>query len=475
MKERENGYVREPAVRQVLQERYRTVLMAITGEVTVTDGAKRLGMSRVRFQTLMHRGLAGLIGELTPKTPGRRPKPVEQSALERKMARLENENAKLRNRVELTEKLLGTAGDLLRGKLQLRARPPRPNKTPEPGDPLSEEPDGLARYGLAASKELTEHFGSRARAATLLGVHPTTLRRWEQNESEGGLLVKKRGPARRQRPTATALSHVEVLLRESKCKIGVEVLRQEESVFTRSELARIKEVLAAQLERDRVAAKQRVIVSRPGVIRGFDEMNVPTLDGTRHLYAFADGGVQYRTTMKLLEEYTGKRTAETTNEDFDRHGAPLVWRVDRAAQHETDDVLEVLRRHGVLLLHGPPHCPWYYGQLERQNRDHREQIDLIGLVPAPVMAVEIQRMTNLLNNLWRRASLGYKTPQEAWMKREPIGVDRNEFADEVSQRTERIAAELRNAGESDSQASRFAIEAALKQRELIRCQPGGWC
>src|SRR5262249_20196448 len=64
----------------------------------------------------------------------------------------------------------------------------------------------------------------------------------------------------------------------------------------------------------------------------------------------------------------------------DAPGAPLVCRLDRARQHHTAAVLAALRRHGVLILHGPPHCPRYYGPLERQNREHRQWL---AMQPAP--------------------------------------------------------------------------------------------
>jgi hypothetical protein len=51
---------------------------------------------------------------------------------------------------------------------------------------------------------------------------------------------------------------------------------------------------------------------------------------------------------------------------FERHGAPLVMRMDRARQHSVPGVQTVLDKHGVLALHGPAHWPRYYGHLERQ-------------------------------------------------------------------------------------------------------------
>jgi len=54
-------------------------------------------------------------------------------------------------------------------------------------------------------------------------------------------------------------------------------------------------------------------------------------------------------------------------------------RMDRASSHDTFAVHEVLREHEVLLLHGPPRYPQYYGQHERQNREHQAWLAHSGL------------------------------------------------------------------------------------------------
>lgn len=48
-------YEPAPQVPSALRERYATMLEVIQGRITVSDGARRLGMSRNHFQTLMHR------------------------------------------------------------------------------------------------------------------------------------------------------------------------------------------------------------------------------------------------------------------------------------------------------------------------------------------------------------------------------------------------------------------------------------
>ena len=45
-------------------------------------------------------------------------------------------------------------------------------------------------------------------------------------------------------------------------------------------------------------------------------------------------------------------------------------RFSRLAQ----EVREVTTAYQGLVLQGPPHLPWYYGRLERQNREHRPSV-----------------------------------------------------------------------------------------------------
>jgi hypothetical protein len=116
-KKRKTDYVPEPEVPEEIRARYATILEVISGAITVADGARRLGLSRNRFQTLLHRAQAGMIEELAPKPAGR---PKEKSDQERsmieEMEKLKKENERLQGRIETFERLLGVAGDLLRGR-----------------------------------------------------------------------------------------------------------------------------------------------------------------------------------------------------------------------------------------------------------------------------------------------------------------------------------------------------------------------
>ena len=86
----------------------------------------------------------------------------------------------------------------------------------------------------------------------------------------------------------------------------------------------------------------------------------------------ADACVPYRTSCAHVGAYDAEHVARVLDADFRQHGAPLVLRDDCARCHTAPAVMSVLDAHGVALLQGPPYYAPYYGQLERQNREHRD-------------------------------------------------------------------------------------------------------
>jgi hypothetical protein len=202
-----------------------------------------------------------------------------------------------------------------------------------------------------------------------------------------------------------------------------------------------------------------------------DAMHITTTEQWRWILIFADAAVPFRTSIKVLERYDEDEIATAVELDFAQHGAPLVLRCDRWKAHRTPAVVHVVRKHGVLLLSGPAHHPCFYGQLERQNREHRAWLQ----ASAPVRSADLQAqtdvMTGALNGLWKRRTLGWSTAQEMWNQRPALHEDRTAFAQEVEQ----MAASIERKDTAPIDAQRFAIERALKERGYLRQESGGWC
>jgi hypothetical protein len=225
------------------------------------------------------------------------------------------------------------------------------------------------------------------------------------------------------------------------------------------------------MERERRAETQRVQVTASGVIRGFDSMELSQPgQPRRHLFVACDGRVPYRTSWLVVPRYDERTVAAFLRRDLDVNGVPLVLRLDRARQHTTPAINEMLREHGVIVLQGPAHYAPYYGQLERQNRDHRRWM------AADPADQDLERMMSTLNACWRRSTLDWLTAAEAWAMRPPLRVDRLGLRQEVEETSAQLRRTLGLRGEAPSDlAWRIAVRQVLIDRGFLIVVKGGWC
>jgi transposase InsO family protein len=424
-------YEPAPEVPPELQQRYATVLEVLSGTITVSEGARCLGLSRNHFQTLMHRGLKGLLDGLAPGAPGRPARPEREAELERLNEELSRENHRLRTRSEMIDRLLGVASQVVRG----RVKTSRPRKTAKGGGNEVDEPDGAELMMLVeAERELRGAGLPPALSCAVVGASPATVRRWRRRVATDAPLA----PASKKTLSPDLRAEVEALVRSLHGLVGAEALAHAVPGVSRRQAAAVKQATLTAMERERRAEVGVVDVTTPGVVRGFDAMHIPAEEGDRYALVAADAAMPFRTAAAVVTEYNGHNVAETLERDFEAHGAPLVLRADRAKSHTTPEVLGVLREHGVLLLQGPPRHPRYYGQLERQNREHRAWLAALGQLPAADLDRLCDEMLLALNSAWPRRSLGWRTSEEAWQARPALQEDRAALREEVEDRAARI-------------------------------------
>jgi hypothetical protein len=253
--------------------------------------------------------------------------------------------------------------------------------------------------------------------------------------------------------------------------VGADALRHTVPGLTRRAAAQIKSVACRELERERRASTQRVVVAAPGVVRGFDAMELCAPGRPRrHALIAADGCVPYRTSWAISGRYDGCAVAALLDHDFTTNGAPLVLRMDRATAHDVPAVRQILYEHGVLALQGPAYYARYYGQLERQNREHRDWLS--GGTAGPA---DFDAMMAALNDQWRRATLGWCTAGELWRRRPALHVDRKQLSRDVHQRAGHLARKLDGMPRGHDLAWRLAVKQTLVERGLLRVENGGWC
>src|SRR5205809_995902 len=112
---KKSDYVPAPTIEQDMRARYQAVLQVLNGELTVTDAAKQVALSRNRFQTLMHRALNAMVNELVPKVPGPTPVSETERELREENERLKRQVQKLEGQVETVDRMLGIASEMVRG------------------------------------------------------------------------------------------------------------------------------------------------------------------------------------------------------------------------------------------------------------------------------------------------------------------------------------------------------------------------
>jgi hypothetical protein len=396
------------------------------------------------------------------------------------MKALEDENRRLRQQTEQQEHRLRVQGQLIVkaaevihdqiSVAQSRVRRSRKSRrkssilrTSEPDD------DGLREAQLENVFELRRLGLDTRYAAALIGASPPTVRRWRARQNAGRPLVQRRGPPCAPLRDDKLASAVESLVRQSRGLFGADALSSSVPGVSRREAAEIKAATLTAMEVERKRSLGHVVVTEPGIVRGFDAMYVCTTKGRMYALCAGDGCVPYTTSITVVDCYDSASVAGALHDDFRCNGPPLVLRMDRAACHQTDEVASVCLAHGVLVLHGPPRHPRFYGQLERQNRDRRVWLNHGPRPPPSAIASALERNRVFLNSAWRRRSLAFLTAEERWKRRQIPSLDRSELRARVDELTARFAAELKSRA-YEGLANRLAIEHALTQQGFLRLE-----
>jgi len=468
MSTRKSSYTPVPSVPAELLPRLAAIVEVLAGLKSVSQAARSLGLSRNHFQTILHRCVLALAESLAPKKSGR---PMQAStALAAQLKQLQRKNQRLQRRVDATERLLEVAGGLLKGRIRPTGRQRRTRSAASRSEHGDDSDPAARPEVLAAVAEMRALGLTQRLAASIVGVDVATLRRWRAHASTTQQCSQRTQPRIEPRAAAQA----EQLVRALHGLIGAQALSQSVAGLSRRAAASIKVHTVQAMERERKTAALRVHVTQPGVVRGMDAMHVATLDGPCYALISADAAVPYRTGVAVARHYDAQLVERAVRDDMERHGAPLVLRMDRARAHDAPHVRELLAAHGVLVLHGPPHYPCFYGQLERQNREHRAWLRQLPRASAAALDPCLQQMLESVNALWRRRTLNWRTAAELWNARSPLTIDRIAFREEVHDRATRIARSLQSSQPEDL-AERIAIQRTLERMGYLRQEVGGWC
>lgn len=319
---------------------------------------------------------------------------------------------------------------------------------------------------------------SRRWLSRLVGRSESTLRRWQARSRQGRPAAARRGAPERlplRARSSERAAQVEALVRRTRGVFGADALRRAAPGVSRREAAEVKREVCTKLERERKAGAQRVVVSVPGVVRGFDAMHASTTAGRSYALCSCDAAVPYTTSILVQRRYDGASVRLAIERDFRENGVPVVMRLDRFSAHGCPEVRDLFDALGVLVLQGPPYHPRFYGQLERQNRERRAWLNALGRPTHDALVSELEQSRVLLNSLLVRRSLDWCTAEARWCQRPTLDVDRAALREETAERDARLRARLAQQprGVDVSLAYRLAVIDTLKHHGWLRLESRG--
>jgi hypothetical protein len=454
-----------PTVPQQVVPIYDAVLQVLTGRMAKAEGARKLGMHRMVFQSLCHESMSALIRIVTPGKPGRPPMSETEREYRRRVRELEDENERLKRRMQSLEEW---------EKARTLALHSRPREWSRPAGRSGTEDDEVAGPILIAACQMINQGMSMAMVAALLMIGLSTLRRYCRRAADGLPIVMRRGPAPRVIDAEAVVPDAWAHLEQTRGRAGAVVLSRITG-GSRRVCAAVKKRFLAESEMKRKRSSLRVQIAAPGIVRSFDQLYI-WVDGIKRLLLIcADAFCAFRTTIELVDHYDSATVARVIADDIRRWGAPLVWRFDRASSHLTTLVLDLLLGAGVLPLCGPARYPCYYGQMERMNREHREWMSLGPELTHGNIGNELNEMCKVLNTVTIRPILEYRSAAALWADRVSPSIDRRELLSEVYDVATDRYAELGQGKDNELNSWRYAAESALTRRGLISIETGAWC
>jgi transposase InsO family protein len=294
------------------------------------------------------------------------------------------------------------------------------------------------RWAAAAGLSLPE-------AAARLGLSPRTLERWEAAWQRDRLRARSRGrPAQRSAPhlRSRALALIGLL----GVRVGVPTLQALCPGMARREVADLLRRYRRVWRRKRRLLARILHWTRPGAVWAIDfsEPPLPIEGCFDRLLAVRDLASGYQLLWLPVRDESAVTAAAALERLFREHGAPLVLKSDNGSAFLAGEFGELLARWKVWQLFSPPRLPRYNGSCEAgigsmKARTHHQaaqrgyagQWTCEDAEGARLQANETARPWGVLG----------PTPQQAWQRRQPLGVEERGAFAETARRLEREARE----------------------------------
>lgn len=284
------------------------------------------------------------------------------------------------------------------------------------------EAEHRARQSAAdLGRLLVEEGCAKKEAAARIGIHPRTLRRWEEkNGSERGTWSPLgRKVKRSRREVRNRVVYAAELFGPG---VSLRTVRGFLDDMTRSE---VEEIL---LRYRRVYSLRHPVLvhelswERPGSVWAMDHAVPPEpVDGTSSaVFALRDLSSGFQIQWRAVEDMGVGPVIACLKECFETWGAPLVLKSDNGSAFISEAMEDFLRRSGVRQLLSPPRRPQYNGAVEASNRwlkagTEREAFETGR--HCSWTSEDMEKAKDSANNARRRRG---GVAQNVWLARDPV-------------------------------------------------------
>lgn len=341
------------------------------------------------------------------------------------------------------------------------------------------EAEGHARRSaVEAGRFLVLEGEGRGRAAAALGIHPRTLRRWEEGfELKRGIWV----PRGRRVERSSLESREGVALAAELFGPGVSA-RLLLRLFDRMPRREVIEILTEYrlaYAREHPLLLQALSWRWPGAVWAMDHAVAPGPKGERkgRILAVRDLGSGYQILWLLVEDETARVVIGALKRCFEVCGAPLVLKSDSGPAFISRVMAGFLRSCEVKHILSPPRRPQYNGSVEASIRWLKVRTEREARAagrPGAWRREDMERARREANAALRRR---VGVAEELWLAREPIGEDvRRAFTATVAREELAVLSE-RGLGAGDDlpvllrrAVSRQAIRRALVAHGILHIE-----
>jgi len=312
--------------------------------------------------------------------------------------------------------------------------------------------------------------------------------RWKSRLGAGKPTVNRPGVKRAEAIDRQGLrNRVRDLNHRNKLTLGSGGLFEEyRHGISRREFQSIVARTRAEVKREHRNRMQRVQCHVPGLVWAMDDTKRRRLPVTMKmsLNQMRDSASRKGLSAKVTERLPPHgKVAETLEEQFHRHGAPVIFKCDNGSNLNGESVRDVCDVYGVIVLNSPPYYPQYNGQIEWSQWELKSHMAwlLQGTdVDMPTIQLAADFALDRLNQ-WPRPCLRRKTADEVFEARHAAMSiyttdKRKEVREEITMMAMHIMANMDKDNRQAEQAAwRIAVETWLRRNGLITVSVGAKC